>query len=550
MPKVRGRSFIQPPNRRLARAASFAAALLAGSSAFAATEVWVGTASGNWSNGGNWQDGSAPAAGGDPAQIIRFTSAGSSALTFTNDLAGTYVLNQLQLDLSGSTAPTLAGNALQFAGAAPVLGLNGTSSATVSENLVLNPAGGSVTINGSGSGGVSLTGVISETGGARSLVIAPSPGSVNVPNITLAGANTFTGGVRLQSGNLVLNSFNALGTGVLTAQGGGLKLANFFYSNNIALEQRLLIQGASTFSNSALSGGISSSVAGTGIDVRLDSSQLLSLTVASSYNGTTTLDRSAPFSSASGTLSLNNSGAVLNSPSITIGSFGVLDTQSGANRIGDTAEIILRGGQLSLSHSLGSPAFAETVGVLSGAGGAVVSVVTTTNNLRLQASSLNRLERGTFRFVGSALGATFASTVGNILFTTTPAGLTGGGGSGTSTSILPYATATDTKTSLTGFAAYSATTGVRKLDEVTEYVTDFTTAPATANVLLSAGLANDTARTINSLTIRGGSVTGSGAITLASGALLVTATGTTTVANDLVLGAQEGFIHAFNPVLI
>lgn len=549
MSKVRARSFFPLLARRTSSAA-FAAALLAGSAAPAATEVWTGVSSGNWSSAINWEDFTPPAAGGNATQAIRFTYTGASAATFTNDLTGTYVLNQLLLEMSGTGAATLAGNALQFSGAAPTLSLGNTTGAIVSENLVLNPTSGSVTISGSGPGGVNLSGIISETGGARSLVVAASPDPLNLQTVTLSGANTFTGGVRLQSGNLLLSNTAALGTGTLTVQGGTVKVGTFSYNNNIALEQRMLVQGASSFINSILNGVISSSVAGTGVDVRLDSSSLLTLNGASTYNGSTTLDRITSSSNA-GQLLLINGGSILNSPTVTVSSFGTLSLSSGGtNRLGDSAEIILRGGQLSLTHTFGGTAFAETFGTLTGAGSAIVSVVTTTTNLRLQASSLNRLERGTFRFVGSSLGSAFGSGVGNILFTATPAGLAGGGGTGTSTSILPYATSTESATSVTGFATYSATTGIRRLNDATEYVTNFATAPATANVLLTAGLANDSAQTINSLTVRGGHVSGAGAITLASGALLVSSTGTTTVANDLVLGAQEGFIHAFSPVQI
>jgi fibronectin-binding autotransporter adhesin len=551
MPKVRARSTFLHHAVRAACAASFAAALLAGSGAMAGTEVWTGQSSGNWSFGPNWLDGSAPAAGGDPAQILRFTNAGSSALTFTNDLTGTYVLNQLLLDFNAVTSLTLAGNPLQFAGTAPVISVDGSASATVTDPIVFNPTSGSVSITGTGSGGLTLSGVISETGGARALVIAASPGSANVQNITLNNANTFTGGVRLQSGNLVLNSFNALGTGVLTAQGGSLKLGYFNTGNNISLEQRLLIQGSSATTTPGLSGVISSAVAGTGIDVRLESGTTLSLSGASTYNGSTTLDKStvaAQASSAAGQITLTSNGTALNSPSFVISSQGTLRTDYGANRIGDTAEVVLRGGQFLVLSTSGTT-FVETVGAVSGSGSAQLSVVST-GNTRMQASSLTRLERGTFRFSGANLGSSFVAGVGNILFATAPAGLTGGGGTGLNTSILPYATVSDANTGLVGLATYSAATGVRKLNEATEYATDFSTAPADANVLITAGLANNTARTVNALAITGGSVSGSGAITLASGALLVNSTGTTTVGNDLTFGAHEAIVHAFSPVLI
>ena len=394
----------------------------------AETDVWTGESNGNWSTGANWLDGTAPLAGGDALQILRFTNPGVGALTSTNDLPGTFALNGLLFDQFSPGLLTLAGSPLRLTGAAPTIGLLGPGSSTIATGLILGPTSGAVSITGSGSGSLTIAGTISESGGAQRLVIAATPATANVQTMTLSGTNTFTGGVTLQSGNLALNSNGALGTGALTVQGGTLRLGSVSVANAIALEANLLIQAASS---ATLSGVISSTAAGTGLDLRYTGGTL-TLTGVSTYSGATTLDKSLAASvaaSAAGTLRLSGSGSLLNSPAIQINAGGLLlldtATTGTVNRIGDSAEIRLRSGRLTYGSVSGNAtAQIETVGVLSGAGYSTVNVANTSSgSVRLVASALSRIERGTFLFSGSSLGNAFAGSVGNVLFTAAPAGL-------------------------------------------------------------------------------------------------------------------------------
>src|SRR4051794_4491843 len=94
----------------------FGAAMLAGLSASAATDIWIGANPGSWSTGTNWLGGSAPAAGGGASEIVQFTGSSSASIVATNDLPGTFLLNQLIS--AGVGAPfgtfSLAGNAVQL----------------------------------------------------------------------------------------------------------------------------------------------------------------------------------------------------------------------------------------------------------------------------------------------------------------------------------------------------------------------------------------------------------------------------------------------------
>jgi autotransporter-associated beta strand protein len=537
MPKVRGRSFTH-------HLASFAAALLAGTSVRAATEVWTGT-TGNWSTDANWLDGTAPVVGGDPTQVLRFTYSGAAATTFVDDLAGTFSLNSLLLDAASPAGVTLSGQTLQFSGAAPQIGLLGFGSFTVANNLVLNPQSGSASITGSGSGGVTLSGTISEAGGARSLVIAAAPASPNVQTISLSGTNTFTGGVVLQSGNLLANSAGALGAGTLTVQGGSLRLASYTYANAISLEHNLVLGTSFAGDSTTISGVISSAVAGTGVDLR-QATSFVFLTGVNTYNGSTSVDigpLASETASAAGRLAFIGSGTALNSPSFSIASGGTLQldtaTAGTINRVSDTASIDLRNGKLLYNSVGGSTPQVETFGPLSSAGYSTVSISASAAGTRLVAGSLNRVERGTYLFAATNLGQAFG-TVGSILFTSAPTDLVGGGGSGANTSILPYAIGSNSSTGVgDGLVTYSASAGVRLLT-ASEYATDLTTAQATNNVSL-ANTTNDVARTVNAVVLTG-SLTGAGSLAITSGTLFTPST--STVSNDLGFGTREANVFS------
>jgi autotransporter-associated beta strand protein len=68
-----------------------------------------------------------------------------------------------------------------------------------------------------------FNGDISETGGARKLTLTNSGGS---STITLAGDNSFSGGVQINQGRLNINSVTALGTGTFTINANGSVIDN------------------------------------------------------------------------------------------------------------------------------------------------------------------------------------------------------------------------------------------------------------------------------------------------------------------------------------
>ncbi len=162
---------------------------------------WTNTVSGNWSGSVNW-NGSSPTVGGALSDVINFNQSGTYSAN--NDLAGTFLLNQINF---GGANVTLTGNGLLFTNVAATLpALNQTSAAsvTVSNSLTFSA---NVTVGGGGSGAVTLAGGISGTGG----LIYTNPGV-----LTLSGAETYSGGTTIRAGDVeVLGSI----TGAITFDG-------------------------------------------------------------------------------------------------------------------------------------------------------------------------------------------------------------------------------------------------------------------------------------------------------------------------------------------
>ena len=158
-------------------------------------QTWTNIAAGAWSTGTSWSGGTAPAAGGSSNGMLVFNTTPYSGAS-TNDLAGTFQLNRLNL---GSALPalTISGNALSFAlnsATLPQVNHNSANTVTLSNNMTL--AAGT-TIGGTGAGTLTLSGILS---GAGSLAKTTSG------DLTLSGANTYSGGTTVSSGTITLGN--------------------------------------------------------------------------------------------------------------------------------------------------------------------------------------------------------------------------------------------------------------------------------------------------------------------------------------------------------
>jgi fibronectin-binding autotransporter adhesin len=507
-----------------------------------AVETWTGVA-GNWSTNANWLDGSAPPVGGDPALEIEFGSGAAAAVTSVLDL-GVFSLHKLGFrgraasSFQISAAP---GSSLRFAGADPQIAFDGLTSATVTSPLVLASSTSITHVAGSSPAALTLSGPITDENGPQTLRIEMLPPRFDIGAVVLSGANSWTGGVDLRSGNLVAGSTSALGSAPLHVYGGSLRFTTGQVANDAVLHGNLLITGAST---TTWGGVISEAVAGSGIALR--GNVTLSVQGASTYTGETTLDYD--LFAASGTsapaprLTLAGTGSLRQSSAINIHAGSRLtiaaDSAGATNRLGDAAPVRLRSGQLRFSDATANPtAKTDTVGAVTLAGHSTIALAAGTASLTLNTGALQRTERGTLLVAGISTGAGVTR-----LFTTSAPPLVGGGAaSGPQTSIVPFAIG-DTGADLAGssYLTYTAAGGFRLLSTSADYSTSLT-AGATNNVRISSGTLA-AAATLNSLWLTSNASIHGTAQTLMVASGAVASSGNATFRPNLAFGAAEGVI--------
>lgn len=345
-----------------------------------------------WGSSSNWNgsSGQIPVTGAD---ILLDNTYVSSAQTINVDQ--NRIIRSLQIDAPFSY--TLNNGSIQF-GDQGVLGpsgifvsqTHGAATQTINSNITLdnaieikNDTTGPLVLNGTlanngkailfeGAGSTSINGVIS---GAGAITKNDSG------NVTLAGANTYSGGTTLNAGTLTANSSSALGTGTVSLYGGTLASSNGTTINrtmtllgnaglsNITSGGTLTQSGANrtlSLDNATQSGTVNLSNNNTGrtLTVQVDGGEstisgviqnggtsagsltkigngVLTLSGVNIYSGTTTVnagtlrlggnDRlaSGPLTLAGGTLDLNNFSEKVGDLSFSNG--GTIDFGTGAN---------------------------------------------------------------------------------------------------------------------------------------------------------------------------------------------------------------------------
>jgi autotransporter-associated beta strand protein len=208
---------------------------------FPTTFTWSGLGNGNWSDGNDWQGGVAPA----PEQTVDLVfPQGAQNTINTDDLADLMVDS---MEIAGGYTLSAPG---QVAAAAESQGggflpaassgklhvvqrgkwtLTSPGKTVINANLLLM-VGVSVTMT-SADEELDLNGQIDGSGG----ITLVGPGT-----LSLSGDNTYIAGTDLKSGTLQLRSDNALGTGMVTLEGGTLMPAT---SSDYALPDTVTIRG-------------------------------------------------------------------------------------------------------------------------------------------------------------------------------------------------------------------------------------------------------------------------------------------------------------------
>ena len=167
--------------------------------------TWVSAVAGNWSDSTKWTVG-ALATLGQASYALNFDKTGT--YTATQNLSEGFQLNQM---IFAGSDVTLAGNRLAMTANGlilPILTQYSSVAVTISAPVSLTA---DTTLNGSGAGELTLSGIIS---GGGSLTKTTSG------NLTLSGVNTYTAGTSVNNGTLTLANKNGLGTGPLTLAAG------------------------------------------------------------------------------------------------------------------------------------------------------------------------------------------------------------------------------------------------------------------------------------------------------------------------------------------
>jgi autotransporter-associated beta strand protein len=162
----------------------------------ASGQTWTGAASGSWNTANNWTPAGVPASGATTA--LTFTGT-SPNLATTQNIGPSFTLNVLTFS-STAAAYSIANNALVFDGSSPSLVQNAASNIAITSTVHFNASG---SIGGTGTGGLTLAGLDVDNGtltlgrnvtvGALQLGVAGSTPSAAGTAVTVnTGTNTLT----------------------------------------------------------------------------------------------------------------------------------------------------------------------------------------------------------------------------------------------------------------------------------------------------------------------------------------------------------------------
>lgn len=180
-----------------------ALAIVFGSLTPASAQTWTGAVSGQWGDANNWSPAGLPGAG--PNTALTFGSATNTAMSVGSGFGIPFVLNRMTFS-AGGPAYTAVGNPLDFrtnsSAVGPRIVMDTDNAVTIGDPLMLT---NSLTVNGGGTGILTLNGAIS---GVGSLSYAGNG------TLSLGGSsNTYTGGTFVNSGTLLLSNGSAIQTG-------------------------------------------------------------------------------------------------------------------------------------------------------------------------------------------------------------------------------------------------------------------------------------------------------------------------------------------------
>ena len=287
--------------------------------------VWSSSGGSAWLTAGNWGGSTVPTAtdiaqfGANPTSTT--TGVGINFSQSTNNGSGNQIVGAIELTSARSGNLTIGNSAASTAG---TLTLNGVETVGVSNVVLKNSGAGNLAIqNTQGGGGSTLAIALANT---ENVIVINGSGGVTINStisgvgknltlqgtgtgsLTLAGSNTYTGTTTINSGTLRMAANDVFdGSGSISIAGGTLQTSTFNDTINAFTLTSGTLAGTGTLTAStyALQGGTVNANLGTGL-----------ITVSS---GTTTLSGTAAVTTIN-----------INSGNLTLGA---------ANRLADTAAV-------------------------------------------------------------------------------------------------------------------------------------------------------------------------------------------------------------------
>lgn len=198
--------------------------------------------------------------------VVTGSAGNPSGVTFNNSAsAGTRAIYTLNADgFARFTGTSTGGTASFLANAGSTFDISQLSGAGMSVGLISGAGsfrlGSKKLTIGTNNTSTTVSGVIADGGLGGG--VGGSLTKVGTATLTLAGANTFTGGTTLDSGTLIVNNNSALGTGTLTitsASGAttlGSTVNNTTISNTIVLQGDVSVSTAGFGQNFIMNGNV------------------------------------------------------------------------------------------------------------------------------------------------------------------------------------------------------------------------------------------------------------------------------------------------------